>query len=95
MYRDSNRDRDDNGVPDWQENENYLDEAPPGAPVGTGGCLLSLLSLATAATVLGRLARACRLPFARLPDRPRRAAVAAHLVDVHRLAHRPHGGSLP
>jgi hypothetical protein len=59
MYRDSNRDRDDNGVPDWQEDENYLDEAPPGAPVGTGGCLLSLLSLATAATVLGRLARAC------------------------------------
>jgi hypothetical protein len=58
MYRDSNRDRDDNGVPDWQEDENYLDEAPPGAPVGAGGCLLSLLSLATAATVLGRLARA-------------------------------------
>jgi hypothetical protein len=59
MYRDSNRDRDDNGIPDWQEDENYLDEAPPGAPVGTGGCLLSLLSLTTAATVIGRLARAC------------------------------------
>ena len=56
MYRDINRDRDDNGVPDWQEDENYLDEAPRGAPVGTGGCLLALVSLATAATALCRVA---------------------------------------
>ena len=55
MYRrDINRDRDDNGVPDWQEDENYLDEAPRGAPVGTGGCLLGLLSLATMATAICR-----------------------------------------
>jgi hypothetical protein len=54
MYRDINRDRDDNGVPDWQEDENYLDEAPRGAPVGMGGCLLGLLSLATVATAICR-----------------------------------------
>jgi hypothetical protein len=60
MYRDSNRDRDDNGIPDWQEDENYLDEAPRGVPGGTGGCLLSLVSLAAAATALGRLAGAYR-----------------------------------
>jgi hypothetical protein len=57
MYRDIDRDRDDNGVPDWQEDENYLDEAPRGAPVGMAGCLLGPLSLATVATVLGRVAR--------------------------------------
>jgi hypothetical protein len=56
MYRDIDRDRDNNGIPDWQEDENYLDEAPRGAPVGAGGCLLGLLSLATAATVLARVA---------------------------------------
>jgi hypothetical protein len=60
MYRDIDRDRDDNGVPDWQEDENYLDEAPRGAPVGTGGCLLGLLSLAAVATALGRVAGAYR-----------------------------------
>ncbi len=51
MYRDINRDRDDNGVPDWQEDENYLDEAPRGAPIGTSGCLLGLVSLAAAAAL--------------------------------------------
>jgi hypothetical protein len=58
MYRDINRDRDDNGVPDWQEDENYLDEAPRGAPVGTSGCLLGLVSLATAAAALYRVSGA-------------------------------------
>lgn len=38
-------DRDDNGVPDWQEDENYRDEAPRGAPVGGAGCLLPLALL--------------------------------------------------
>jgi hypothetical protein len=60
MYRDIDRDRDDNGIPDWQEDENYIDEAPRGAPVGTSGCLLGMLSLATALTALGRLAGAYR-----------------------------------
>ena len=38
------RDRDDNDVPDWQEDENYADEAPisgPGSPrarMRGGGC---------------------------------------------------------
>jgi hypothetical protein len=58
MYRD--RDRDENGIPDWQEDENYLDEAPKGAPVGTSGCLLGLLSLAAVATAVGRVAGAYR-----------------------------------
>lgn len=56
MYRDIDRDRDRNGIPDWQEDENYLDEAPKGAPVGPGGCLLGVLSLATIVTALGRVA---------------------------------------
>jgi hypothetical protein len=56
MYRDIDRDRDDNGIPDWQEDENYLDEAPRGAPVGVTGCLLGLLPLATVAAALGRVA---------------------------------------
>ena len=55
MYRDIDRDRDDNGIPDWQEDENYLDEAPRGAPVGPGGCLLGLLSLASIAVTLVRV----------------------------------------
>jgi hypothetical protein len=57
MDRDIDRDRDANGIPDWQEDENYIDEAPRGAAVGTGGCLLGLLSLATVAASLTRLAR--------------------------------------
>ena len=49
------RDRDDNGIPDWQEDENYLDEAPQNAPVRAGGCLIALLSLlrAVATVALG------------------------------------------
>jgi len=38
-------DRDGNDVPDWQEDENYRDEAPRGAPVGGAGCLLGLGAL--------------------------------------------------
>jgi hypothetical protein len=48
------RDRDDNGIPDWQEDENYLDEAPTKAPVGTSGCLVALLSLLAGAAMTGR-----------------------------------------
>ncbi|HZD67354.1 MAG TPA: hypothetical protein VFA45_00070 [Actinomycetes bacterium] len=51
------RDRDDNGIPDWQEDENYLDEAPSGAPVGSSGCLVALLSLAAGIGVAGLGAR--------------------------------------
>ena len=51
-------DRDDNGVPDWQEDENYRDEAPRGAPVGGAGCLLLLALLALA--VLARAGHARR-----------------------------------
>lgn len=57
MNRGIDRDRDDNGIPDWQEDENYLDEAPRGAAVGTGGCLLGLLSMVTVSASLARLAR--------------------------------------
>jgi hypothetical protein len=45
------RDRDDNAVPDWQEDENYVDEAPiagPGSPrarMGGGGCALPVALL--------------------------------------------------
>ena len=58
MSRDIDRDRDDNGIPDWQEDENYLDEAPKGAPVGSAGCLLGLLAVATVARALCRVAAA-------------------------------------
>ncbi len=51
MYR--GRDRDDNGIPDWQEDENYLDEAPVDAPVGSSGCLIALMSLLAGAAVAG------------------------------------------
>jgi hypothetical protein len=60
VNRDIDRDRDANGIPDWQEDENYIDEAPRGAPVGTGGCLLGLLSMMTLAASLTRLARPYR-----------------------------------
>jgi hypothetical protein len=58
--RGIDRDRDDNGIPDWQEDENYIDEAPRGAPVGAGGCLLGLLSMMTVGASLTRLARLYR-----------------------------------
>ncbi len=53
MDRDTDRDR--NGIPDWQEDENYLDEAPRGAPVGSG-CLLGLLAPLGWMAAAGRLA---------------------------------------
>ena len=55
MYR--GMDRDDNGIPDWQEDENYLDEAPMNAPARTGGCLIALLSLAGGVAMVGLGAR--------------------------------------
>ena len=58
------RDRDLDGVPDWQEDENYADEAPirgPGSPRArqrSGGCALPVgLLLATAALATCRAAR--------------------------------------
>jgi hypothetical protein len=54
-----NRDRDFDGVPDWQEEENYADEAPvrghnnPRARMGAG----CALPLALVVTALGALAR--------------------------------------
>jgi hypothetical protein len=61
---DSHRDRDHDGVPDWQEDENYADEAPiagPGSPrayVRGGGCALPVaLLLAGAALGARRAAR--------------------------------------
>ena len=50
---DRGPDRDDNGIPDWQEDENYLDEAPTNAPVGTSGCLIALVSLLIGAAMAG------------------------------------------
>jgi hypothetical protein len=59
-----NRDRDADGIPDWQEDENYADEAPiagPGSPrarMGGGGCALPVgLLLAVLGLVAGRAAR--------------------------------------
>jgi hypothetical protein len=59
-----NRDRDEDGVPDWQEDENYADEAPiagPGSPrarMRGGGCALPVgLFLAGAALTARRVAR--------------------------------------
>jgi len=55
---DSRRDRDHDGVPDWQEDENYADEAPiagPGSPrsrVRGGGCALPVGLLAAGLAVL-------------------------------------------
>ena len=58
------RDRDADGIPDWQEDENYIDEAPiagPGSPrarIRGGGCALPVgLLLAGAALSARRAAR--------------------------------------
>jgi len=58
------RDRDADGIPDWQEDENYIDEAPiagPGSPrarMRGGGCTLPVgLLLAGAALTARRAAR--------------------------------------
>jgi len=57
---DSHRDRDYDGIPDWQEDENYLDEAPiagPGSPrarMRGGGCALPVALLVTAISLRAR-----------------------------------------
>ena len=58
------RDRDADGIPDWQEDENYIDEAPiagPGSPrarLRGGGCALPVgLLLAAGALTARRAAR--------------------------------------
>ena len=56
------RDRNDNDVPDWQEDENYADEAPIRGPAGPrarmgGGCALPVaLILATVGLRVARRA---------------------------------------
>ena len=57
------RDRDDNEVPDWQEDENYADEAPirgpdsPRARLGGGaGCALPVALLLAGAGLAARRA---------------------------------------
>ena len=56
------RDRDDNAVPDWQEDENYADEAPiagpdsPRARVGGAGCALPVALLLAGAGLAARRA---------------------------------------
>jgi hypothetical protein len=54
---DGRRDRDDDGVPDWQEEANYADEAPiRGNParVRGGGCALLVALLLVGAGVVIR-----------------------------------------
>jgi hypothetical protein len=59
---DSHRDRDYDGVPDWQEDENYADEAPiagPGSPrahMRGGGCALPVALLVVGVAVAARRA---------------------------------------
>jgi hypothetical protein len=56
------RDRDADGIPDWQEDENYIDEAPiagPGSPrarMRGGGCALPVGLLLTGAALTARRA---------------------------------------
>jgi len=52
-------DRDDNGIPDWMEDENYADEAyeRPRNPGGFGGCGTVLPMLLGVAAVAGGLYR--------------------------------------
>lgn len=57
-------DRDDDGIPDWQEDANYADEAPVRGPWRTrarrgavgGGCALPVALLLAAAGTLARIA---------------------------------------
>ena len=59
---DGRRDRDYDGVPDWQEDENYADEAPiagPGSPrsrMRGGGCALPVALLLLGSSLLARRA---------------------------------------
>jgi hypothetical protein len=59
---DGRRDRDYDGVPDWQEDENYADEAPirgPGSPrarMRGGGCALPVALLLTGTALATRRA---------------------------------------
>ena len=54
------RDRDADGIPDWQEDENYADEAPirgpdsPRARLRSGGCALPVALLLAGAGLLAR-----------------------------------------
>ena len=54
------RDRDADGVPDWQEDENHADEAPirgPGSPrarLRSGGCALPVALLLAGTGLLAR-----------------------------------------
>ncbi len=61
---DGRRDRDYDGVPDWQEDENYADEAPirgPGGPRARGrggmGCALPVALLLAGAGLAARRSR--------------------------------------
>jgi hypothetical protein len=57
-----NRDRDADGIPDWQEDENYADEAPiagpssPRARMRGGGCALPVALLLAGGTLTARWA---------------------------------------
>jgi hypothetical protein len=70
------RDRDADGVPDWQEDENYADEAPiggPGSPRarmrgGAAGCALPVAFLLAGAGLVAR--RATRRGATGLRRRP-------------------------
>ncbi|HSK35806.1 MAG TPA: hypothetical protein VLA80_03640 [Actinomycetota bacterium] len=59
---DRHRDRDRDGVPDWQEEGNYADEAPivgphsPRARMRGGGCALPVALLLTGVTLAIRRA---------------------------------------
>jgi hypothetical protein len=56
------RDRDADGVPDWQEDENYADEAPirgpdsPRARLRGGGCALPVALLLAGGALTARRA---------------------------------------
>jgi hypothetical protein len=60
---DRDRDRDYDGVPDWQEDENYADEAPirgpnsPRARLRGSGCALPVALLLVGTGLVGRRAR--------------------------------------
>ena len=63
---DRHRDRDRDGVPDWQEDANYADEAPIAGPHGPrarmrgGGCALPVALLLTGTILAARRASRAR-----------------------------------